>query len=116
MDMIAPVSPENCGLDTALRIISGKWKPAIIWALHAEPLRFGQLRRKIKGISEKVLVEQLRELERDGVVLRRAYAETLPRVEYSLTPAGARLNGAVHAVAEWGTWHKATYAQLMTGL
>lgn len=107
MNFIAPIATEGCGLDRTLRIIGGKWKPTIIWTLHVAPLRFGELRRKIPGISEKILFEQLRELERDSVVLRREFAEKVARVEYSLTPAGALLNGAVHALAEWGTHYGA---------
>lgn len=110
MNDMSPIKEEGCGLDQALRIIAGKWKPTIIWTLHVKALRFGQLRRQVKGISEKVLIEQLRELERDGVVLRRQFAETVPRVEYSLTPSGAKLNAAVHALAEWGTGHRMTPA------
>ncbi|WP_096332937.1 winged helix-turn-helix transcriptional regulator [Nannocystis exedens] len=96
---------ETCGLGAALDIIGGKWKPAILWQLHARPLRFGELRRLVPGISEKILFEQLRQLEDDGVVHREAHPEVPPRVEYSLTPAGAALNAAVHALAEWGTRH-----------
>ncbi len=106
--MVTPIGTESCGLDWALRVIAGKWKPTIIWTLHAGTLRFGELRRAIPGISEKILFEQLRELERDGVVLRRDFAEKVARVEYSLTRAGALLNGAVHALAEWGTEYGAS--------
>ncbi|MHC9292613.1 winged helix-turn-helix transcriptional regulator [Mycobacterium sp. LTG2003] len=95
----------NCGLGPALRVIGGRWKPTIIWELHAEPLRFGELRRRVVGISEKVLAEQLRELEAAGVVSRRDYGEVPPRVEYSLTADGAELNDAVHALAQWGARH-----------
>lgn len=94
-----------CGLDDALGVIAGKWKSTIIWELHFRPVRFGALRRRLPGISEKVLFEQLRQLEADEVVRRDAFDEVPLRVEYSLTPAGALLNGAVHALAEWGTKH-----------
>ena len=96
---------ETCGLGAALDVIAGKWKPTIVWQLHARPLRFGELRRLVPGISEKILFEQLRQLEADGVVHRHDHAEVPPRVEYSLTSAGAALNTAVHALAEWGTRH-----------
>lgn len=95
----------NCGLAPALAVIAGKWKPTIIWQLHAQPLRFSALRRGVVGISEKVLAEQLRELESAGVVRREDFGEVPPKVEYSLTPAGAELNEAVHALAEWGQRH-----------
>jgi DNA-binding HxlR family transcriptional regulator len=95
----------NCGLGPALAVIAGKWKPTIIWELHAGPERFGSLRRKVSGISEKVLAEQLRDLERAGVVRRHDFGEKPFKVEYSLTPAGSELNSAVHALAEWGERH-----------
>jgi DNA-binding HxlR family transcriptional regulator len=116
MNMMSPGKATGCGLDSALPIIAGKWKPTIIWTLHVQPLRFGQLRRQVKGISEKVLVEQLRELECDGIVERREFDETVLRVEYSLTPSGAKLNAAVHALAEWGTGHKAAMPGAAPGL
>lgn len=94
-----------CGLDDALGVIAGKWKPTILWELHLRPARFGALRRRVPGISEKVLFEQLRQLELDGVVRRDAFDEVPLRVEYSLTPAGSLLNEAAHALAEWGRRH-----------
>lgn len=95
----------ECGLGPALRVIGGRWRPTIIWELHANPLRFGELRRRLPGISEKVLTEQLRELETAGVVHRHDFEEVPPRVEYSLTATGMELNAAVHALAEWGRAH-----------
>lgn len=100
----------NCGLAPALAVIAGKWKPTIIWQLHAGPLRFGALRRGVVGISEKVLAEQLRELQFAGVVRRHDFGEVPPRVEYSLTLTGAELNEAVHALAQWGQRHAMTDA------
>jgi DNA-binding HxlR family transcriptional regulator len=95
----------GCGLDAALGVIGGKWKPTILWELHLRAARFGELRRRVGGISEKVLFEQLRQMEADGVVRREAFDEVPLRVEYSLTAAGSLLNGAVHALAEWGKAH-----------
>lgn len=92
----------DCGLGPALRVIAGKWRPTIIWSLHAGPVRFGALRRQVTGISEKVLFEELRSLEEFGVVRREVFDERPARVEYSLTSTGAELNQAVHALAEWG--------------
>lgn len=100
--MREPTQP-NCGLGPALGVIGGKWKATIIWELHARPRRFGALRRAVPGISEKILAEQLRELEADGVVRREVKSGKVLHVEYSLTEPGARLNAAVHALAEWGT-------------
>lgn len=96
---------QACGLGAALNVISGKWKPTLIWQLHARSLRFGELRRRLPGISEKVLSEQLKELQADGIVHREEFDEVPLRVEYSLTQPGSLLNRAVHALAEWGLVH-----------
>ena len=92
----------NCGLDAAIDVIGGRWKSLVLWALHKEPLRFGDLKRSVAGISEKMLIQSLRELEHDGIVHREAYAEIPPRVEYSLTERGQALNTALLPLGEWG--------------
>ncbi|MCT4355539.1 helix-turn-helix transcriptional regulator [Streptomyces sp. Je 1-79] len=93
----------DCGLDAAVDVVGGKWKPLILWALHAHgATRFGELRRMITGVSEKVLIQQLRELEADGIVHREVYPEVPPRVEYSLTTLGQALNTALLPLGEWG--------------
>ena len=94
--------PYACGLDAAVDIIGGKWKARILWQLHVEHLRFGELRRHVAGISEKMLIQQLRELEADGIVHREVYREVPPRVEYSLTEFGASLNEALIPLGDWG--------------
>ncbi len=103
--------PDSCGLGLALSVIGGRWKSAVLWELHARPLRFGELRRRLPGISEKVLSEQLREMERDGVVRREAFDEAVLRVEYSLTAAGSALNAAAHVLAEWGLDHAGRHSR-----
>ncbi|WP_435974760.1 winged helix-turn-helix transcriptional regulator [Streptomyces sp. Qhu_M48] len=100
-----PGEPDGhvCGIDTALEVIGGKWKVLILWALHEQPhRRFGELRRLVPGVTEKVLASHLRELEADGIVRRVSYDETPPRVEYSLTEDGVRLNDALDPLAAWG--------------
>jgi DNA-binding HxlR family transcriptional regulator len=104
------IQPDSCGLGSALKVIAGKWKSTILWELHTRPVRFGALRRRLTGISEKVLFEQLREMEADGIVHREVFDDVAGRVEYSVTPAGASLNAAVHALAEWGNRHAAPVA------
>jgi DNA-binding HxlR family transcriptional regulator len=94
-----------CGIDAAMDVIGGKWKVLILWALHERPCRFGELRRELPGVTEKVLAAQLRELEADGVVHREAYDEVPPRVEYSLTPLGESLNNALAPLGAWGRTH-----------
>ncbi|WP_037675809.1 helix-turn-helix domain-containing protein [Streptomyces griseus] len=91
-----------CGIDAAMDVIGGKWKVLILWALHERPCRFGELRRGLPGVTEKVLAAQLRELEADGIVHREAYDEVPPRVEYSLTPRGTALNEALAPLGAWG--------------
>ncbi|MFI1679471.1 winged helix-turn-helix transcriptional regulator [Streptomyces sp. NPDC020607] len=98
--------PYACGLDAAVDVVGSKWKPLILWALHAgTTLRFGELRRHIAGVSEKVLSQQLRELEADGIVHREVYREVPPKVEYSLTALGESLNTALVPLGLWGDEH-----------
>lgn len=91
-----------CGLDAAVAVVGGKWKPLILWALSEKPRRTSELRRELPGISEKVLVQQLRELERDGVVEREIFKELPPKVVYSLTDRGVRLDSALRPLGDWG--------------
>ncbi|CAM5339098.1 winged helix-turn-helix transcriptional regulator [Streptomyces narbonensis] len=92
-----------CGIDVSMEVIGGKWKVLILWALHEHPRRrFGELRRLVPGITEKVLASHLREMEADGIVDRVAYDEVPPRVEYGLTKDGMRLNVALEPLAAWG--------------
>jgi DNA-binding HxlR family transcriptional regulator len=95
----------TCGLDAAVDVIGGKWKPLILWALHVDTRRFGELRRDVPGISEKMLIQQLREMEADGIVHREVYREVPPRVEYSLTEFGESLNDALIPLSAWGERH-----------
>ncbi|MED5617725.1 winged helix-turn-helix transcriptional regulator [Ideonella sp. BN130291] len=101
MEQAAQEAPV-CGLGRALEVIKGKWKPTLIWELHERPLRFGELKRRVAGITEKVLFEHLRQLEADGIVQRTVHDAQVVHVEYALTPEGAGLNAAVHALSEWG--------------
>jgi DNA-binding HxlR family transcriptional regulator len=93
----------TCGLDAALRIIAGKWKPLLVYFLQAGPKRYGELRRAARTVSDKVLIQHLKELEIDKVVLRTDYKEIPPRVEYSLTPLGCSLAQALAPLCDWGS-------------
>ncbi len=95
--------PYVCSLDAAVDVIDGKWKVLILWALHDQPRRFGETKRLLPGISEKVLAQQLRELEADGVVHREVYDEVPPKVEYSLTDSGLALTAVLGPLGAWGT-------------
>jgi len=94
-----------CPAEWTVDVIRGRWKLLILRELYAGTVRFGELRRALKGISEKVLTQHLRELEQDGIVARVAYDETPPRVEYSLTAAGRELRPIVEALHAWGAAH-----------
>jgi len=95
----------SCGLEAALEVIGGKWKVLILWALRSEAQRFGELRRLVQGISEKMLIQHLKEMQADDIVKRRDFKEVPPRVEYELTSFGHSLRAALAPVCEWGTLH-----------
>jgi len=95
----------RCGVEVTLEIIGGKWKGVILWHLTHKTLRFSQLRRRLPGVTQKMLTQQLRELERDGLVDRRVFAEVPPRVEYSLTEKGRTLTPLLELMCEWGKRH-----------
>ena len=91
--------------------IRDRWKTSLIWELHLRPHRFAELRRLLPGVSEKVLTQQLRQMETDGLISRRDYQEVPPRVEYSITPLGLSLNDAVTVMSQWGKQHEAWKAR-----
>lgn len=92
----------RCGVTVTLELIGGKWKGVILWHLSHKTLRFSQLRRRLPGITQKMLTQQLRELEGDGLVHREVFAEVPPRVEYSMTPLGASLKPLLLQMCDWG--------------
>lgn len=93
----------SCGLDAAIDVVGGRWKPLILRALHVHGrCRFGELHRQIRGITERTLVQQLRQLEADGLVHREVYRQVPPRVDYSITDFGTSLNAALLPLGEWG--------------
>lgn len=94
-------NPYNCPVTHAMNIIGGKWKPIIIFLLSRGSLRFGKLVMFMPGISKKVLTDQLRELESDGLILREKFAETPPRVEYSLTEKSESLVPILLELTQW---------------
>ena len=98
----------HCPVMTTLAVIGGKWKPAILWEMQEFGVRrFGELRRSIPGITQKMLTQQLRELEQDGIIHRTIYAEVPPRVEYRLSEYGQTLAPVLTAMAKWGIGHQA---------
>jgi DNA-binding HxlR family transcriptional regulator len=100
-----PAKTYNCPVEAAIDVFGGKWKAVILWWLQQRTWRFGELRRQIPGITEKMLTQQLRELERDGIVAREVYPTVPPKVEYSLTDYGRSLKRALRAICDWGSIH-----------
>lgn len=105
----------GCGLEAALAVVGGKWKPIVLWRLAGGSRRFGELRRLVEGISEKMLIQQLREMEEDGIVSRRDFREVPPRVEYALTEFGVSLAEALRPLCEWGGEHMARIERTKAG-
>lgn len=95
----------TCGLDAAVTVMGGKWKGLILFYLADGPLRFGQLRRAVEGISERMLILQLKEMEHSGLILREEFPQVPPKVEYSLTEFGRSLNDALEPLGAWGEEH-----------
>ncbi|MCX6848044.1 MAG: helix-turn-helix domain-containing protein [Verrucomicrobia bacterium] len=93
---------QDCPVHHTLRFIGGKWKPIILYYLKEGTKRSSELARQIPEVSGKVLTEQLRELERDGIIQRTVFATVPPTVEYSLTELGLTLRPVLRALAEWG--------------
>src|SRR5580700_7634517 len=110
-------SPEicdtGCGLNATLRIISGKWKPLILFFLRGGPKRYGQLKRLIPDVSDKVLIQQLKDLEADRVLARTDYKEVPPRVDYALTPLGRSLAEKIVPLCTWGTENMAEMVSML---
>jgi DNA-binding HxlR family transcriptional regulator len=97
---------QQCPAELTLDIIGGRWKILILWQLFQGERRFSELFRALRGITQKMLTQQLRELEKDGIVHRQVYAQIPPKVEYSLTPLGESLGPIVDAMCEWGFKHR----------
>ncbi len=102
-----------CGLDVALAVMGGKWKPLILYHLASGPKRFGDLKRSVVGISEKVLIQQLRELAAAGVLTRHDYRRVPPMVDYTMTAFGMTLVRALMPLCEWGVEHRAQVTEIM---
>lgn len=99
-----PCPRMDCAVDAAMSVFEGRWKSVILCRMMREdrPLRFKELAEGIDGISARILTKQLKEMESDHLIVRREYAESPPRVEYSLTDRGRSLGPILKAIAEWG--------------
>lgn len=99
----SPPEPSyRCPVEVTLEVIGGKWKAVILWHLTFKTLRFSQLQRRLPGVTQKMLTQQLRELERDGLIHRQVFAEVPPKVEYSLTATGQTLQPLLQQMRDWG--------------
>ena len=102
----------RCHFELTLQLIGGKWKLLVIYFLSLQQdIRFGQLRRALPEISERMLVRQLRELEDDGLVSRKVYGTVPPRVDYALTPLGASLVPIMESLKTWGNMYESNRGQ-----
>lgn len=99
-----------CGIDAAIRVVGGKWKPLILHFLYRGPHRYGELKRCIRGVSDKMLIQHLKELEAHGIVSRTDHHEVPPRVDYALTPLGKSLAEALIPLCNWGEKNRKTIA------
>ena len=91
----------NCPTQQVLDVVANKWTVIVLYCLAFQPRRYGELTRKIEGISQKVLTQSLRRLERNGFVSRQVLSEMPPSVEYSLTPLGKTIVEPLQAIAKW---------------
>jgi DNA-binding HxlR family transcriptional regulator len=100
------MNPVECPVRDALSVIGGKWKPIIARYLMLEKRRFGELRKLMPDATQKMLTQQLREMESAGIVTRKIYHQVPPKVEYSLTAYGRTLRPVLEALCAWGTKHR----------
>ena len=98
----APVRNRGCPVAATVAVIGGKWKPLILFHLDAGRRRFSDLQRMMPNVSDRMLIRSLKELERDGIILRTVHAEVPVRVEYDLTDRGRSLGGVLQAMCDWG--------------
>ncbi|QDH79939.1 winged helix-turn-helix transcriptional regulator [Echinicola soli] len=97
---------EHCGISHTLSLIGGRWKINIlVYLLHEKKLRYSELRKRLEGISERMLIAKLKELQHDGLVHRIVYQQVPPKVEYELTDRGRSLKGILEEMEDWGESH-----------
>ncbi|MCY6484483.1 helix-turn-helix domain-containing protein [Clostridium aestuarii] len=99
----------NCGMELTMDVLGGKWKTVILWHLRKKTLRFSQLKRRLDGITQKMLTQQLRELEHCGLVNRKIYPEVPPKVEYSLSNYGKSVVPVLYSIYKWGINYSKTF-------
>ena len=92
----------GCPVTATMEVIGGKWKPVILYTMMHDVNRFGELDKIIENVSKKVLTSQLRELEKDGIIKRKVFAQVPPKVEYTITSKGKTLYKIVKSMCDWG--------------
>ncbi len=102
---VIAIERASCPVERTLEVIGGRWKVLILRELFQGVRRFGQLHRALHGITQKMLTQQLREMEHDGIIHREVYLQVPPKVEYSLTPLGESLKPIIESMHEWGVKH-----------
>ncbi len=102
MNTCTSCSPVN----VTLGVLGGKWRPEILWHLHTKTLRFSELKKLTTGITQKMLTQELRHLETQGIISRKIYPVVPPKVEYTLSKYGHTLEPILQAMADWGKNHK----------
>jgi len=102
---------EKCPVETALDVLAGKWKILLLWYLRRDTLRFNELQKMAPRITQKMLIQKLRELEEDGIIHREVYPVVPPKVEYSLTEYGETLKPIIKQMYLWGQIHKEKFAK-----
>ena len=107
--MNKPVTLGCSSVKVTLDVMGGKWKPLIMFLLVDKTLRFSELQRSIVTITQKMLTEQLRELEKDGLISRKVYPQVPPKVEYSITSYGRTLLPVLETMHKWGKTHRANH-------
>jgi DNA-binding HxlR family transcriptional regulator len=97
----------GCSVEATLDLIDGKWKGVILFHLLSGTQRFGELRRRMPSITQRMLTKQLRALEQDKLIIRKVYAEVPPRVEYTVSEMGESLRPVIEVLKQWGETHRA---------
>lgn len=109
------MNAKECPVSAAVQVIGGKWKPIILYNLRDGAKRFSELRRSIPAATQKMLTQQLRELERDGIIDRKVFPVIPPHVEYSLSSHGRSLRSVLEAMCQWGQKHRTHMQRKETG-
>ena len=105
-DLPLPPAWRRCDVSVTLDVLRGRWKAVILFSLLSGARRFSEMQRFIPGVTQKILTEQLRELEADGIVAREVFPSVPPKVEYSLTDRGRSLEGVLLTMRDWGGEHR----------